>query len=211
MSHCLEKISLQHECINPSMWVSAFCGPARPSWAAVWPSLKPRNIITPVWPYLPKQQRCLLIQRTKRKKNSCEQSKHGLKSVCQMSHNMWRCSWLWIKTFKTFNIFFLWLPLLFLMLSLLRVNSFPVAACWWSSFKSPHKHRPQTGRREGTSYLTVLLFLWSSTLKMLSLTWLCSGHVLKAQGQNLAAPTHLLQLLKKSPEQLDPERTTSSG
>lgn len=69
-----------------------------------------------------------------------------------------------------FNIIFLW-GLSSFILSARRVNSFPVAACWWSSFKSTDKHRPQTGRREVTSYPPLLLFLWSSTLQMLSLNW----------------------------------------
>lgn len=60
---------------------------------------------------------------------------------------------------RTFNSFKHLLPLRFFfsllsfILSAGWVNSLPVTARWPSSFKSTDKHRPQTGRREVTSYL----------------------------------------------------------
>lgn len=66
-----------------------------------------------------------------------------------------RCHRIWIAPLIVFNISFLWgfFSLLSFILSAGWVNSLPVTARRPSSFKSTDKHRPQTGRREVTSYL----------------------------------------------------------
>lgn len=76
---------------------------------------------------------------------------HTTESNIQESDGL---QWLWmcITCLIVFNIIFLWGLFFSFILSAGWVNSFPVTACRRSSFKSTDKHRPQTGRREVTSY-----------------------------------------------------------
>lgn len=124
-------------------WKSFDCGHSS---EVVWPEPKRRHN-TQIWSSYFAEKRHQFCSPAKCWVSPRLQSSESNIAELNGLQRLWVC----ITHLIVFNIIFLW-GLSSFILSARRVNSFPVAACWWSSFKSTDKHRPQTGRREVTSY-----------------------------------------------------------
>lgn len=157
-------------------WKSFDCGH---SWEVVWPGPKHRHNTQIMRSYFAenRHQACLSEKDSKSQNRLPPSDSYH---ISEISGRQWL--WMCITHLIVFHIILLW-GLFSFILSPRWVNSFPVAACRWSSFKSTDKHRPQTSRREITSYpLCSPSFLWSSTLWMLSLDRLRGGCIAEPQG-----------------------------